>query len=152
MSEDADRRFDLYRLYLATAESVSDRRAAANTWMLSVNVALAGFYGYAAALPEAGRELSLLAIPLAGLIVALAWAGLLTSYRKLNAAKFAVLLALERDLPFSPFTDEQAAYRQARRRPLSRVEKAVPLAFAALHGALAAAHLFTAFADRAAAA
>ena len=36
--------FELYKLYLATAEKVSDRRAQANAWMLSVNSAVVGLY------------------------------------------------------------------------------------------------------------
>ncbi len=36
----------LFELYLATAEKVSDRRAQANAWMLSVNGAVVGLYGY----------------------------------------------------------------------------------------------------------
>ncbi len=38
--------FDLYKLYLETAEKVSDRRGAANQWLLSVNSAVVGLYGY----------------------------------------------------------------------------------------------------------
>src|SRR4051794_13439570 len=46
MSTDADVRLELYTLFLATAEKVSDRRLQANTWMLSVNSAVVGLYGY----------------------------------------------------------------------------------------------------------
>jgi hypothetical protein len=46
MSNDHEAWFELYKLYLATAEKVSDRRAQANAWMLSVNSAIVGLYGY----------------------------------------------------------------------------------------------------------
>jgi hypothetical protein len=90
-----DTNLELYKLYLETAETVSERRATANTWMLSVNSAIVALYGY---LSEAGASVGdfeksvwLWAIPVTGILVCLAWAALLSSYSKLNAAKFTVL-------------------------------------------------------------
>jgi hypothetical protein len=91
----ADLNLELYKLYLETAEKVSERRADANTWMLSVNSAIVALYGY---LSEAGASVGdfeksvwLWAIPVAGILVCLAWATLLSSYSALNRAKFTVL-------------------------------------------------------------
>jgi hypothetical protein len=41
-----DPKLAIFELYLATAEKVSDRRAQANAWMLSVNSAIVALYGY----------------------------------------------------------------------------------------------------------
>lgn len=131
---------DIYRLYLATAERVSDRRAAANTWLLSVNAAIVGFHGFLVqAAPGSPRWP--LAIAFAGLIVCLAWAGLIASYRKLNAAKFTVLQEMEARLGLAPFTREEAVYRALGRQPLTRLELAMPTAFALLFAALIGATL-----------
>ncbi len=142
------RAFELYRLYLATAEKVSDRRAAANAWLLSVNSAIAALYGllYDADIPAAFGDAApwMMAIPVAGVLVCLAWAALLASFAELNKAKFAVLHEMEADLPFAPFTREQAVYRKLVRKPFATIEKRVPLAFMALHAALLAALLLTA--------
>ena len=46
MSGTEDPKRKLFELYLATAEKVSDRRAQANAWMLSVNGAVVGLYGH----------------------------------------------------------------------------------------------------------
>jgi hypothetical protein len=46
MTGDKDPKLALFELYLATAEKVGDRRAQANSWMLSVNSAIVGLYGY----------------------------------------------------------------------------------------------------------
>jgi hypothetical protein len=93
----------LFELYLATAEKVSDRRAAANAWMPSVNSAIVALYGYLAAdklsVPVPQKGVWLWAIPAAGAIVSFAWAILLTSYRQLNRAKFGVRQEMEKDLP-----------------------------------------------------
>ena len=60
------------------------------------------------------KSVWLWAIPAAGAIVCLAWVALLTSYRKLNRAKFTVLTEIEADLPVALFTREREAYRRSR--------------------------------------
>src|SRR5277367_1529003 len=103
LADEIDPKLKVFELYLATAEKVSDRRAAANAWMLSVNSAIVALYGYLAAdklsVPLPQKGVWLWAIPAAGAIVSFAWAILLTSYRQLNRAKFGVLQEMEKDLP-----------------------------------------------------
>jgi hypothetical protein len=146
LADEIDPKLKVFELYLATAEKVSDRRAAANAWMLSVNSAIVALYGYLGAhklsVPVPQKGVWLWAIPAAGAIVAVAWAVLLTSYRQLNRAKFAVLQEMEKDLPAQPFTKERAHYKRNRRRPLSKIETAIPLCFLVLYvGIIAAAAL-----------
>jgi hypothetical protein len=134
---DKDPKLAMFELYLATAEKVGDRRAQANSWMLSVNSAIVALYGYLQAdklaVEAAQKAVWLWAIPAAGAIVCLAWTALLTSYRKLNRAKFAVLAELEADLPISPFTREREIYRRDRRRSLSYIEQSIPGCFFVLY-------------------
>lgn len=148
MADARDPKVALLELYLATAEKVSDRRAQANAWMLSVNSAIVALYGYLQtdkAVVSAGQKaIWLWAIPLAGAIVCAAWAVLLASYRKLNRAKFAVLQELEVDLPLQPFKRERELYKGDRRRSLSSIEAAIPGCFALLYAAM----LIAAFAAR----
>jgi hypothetical protein len=143
MPDAKDPKLALFELYLATAEKVSDRRAQANTWMLSVNSAIVALYGYLQAdklaVPNAQKTVWLWAIPVAGAIVSVAWVVLLTSYRKLNYAKFAVLQEIEADLPFQPFRREREVYTAVRRRALSYVETAIPVCFVLLYLAILAA-------------
>lgn len=145
MDEDKARQNALYDLFLATAEKVSDRRAQANTYLLSVNSAIVGLYGYLqegkASVAAGGKPVWLWAIPAAGIVVCLAWATLLASYRHLNRAKFAVLMEMEADLPLKPFTRERQIYKAARRIPLSWIESAVPWGFVLLYAAMIAAAL-----------
>ena len=78
MADAPDPKLALYELYLGTAEKVSDRRAQANSWMLSVNSAIVALYGYLQgdhpAVDGAGKAVWLWAIPAAGAIVCVAWA------------------------------------------------------------------------------
>ena len=82
MSTEAEVRLDLYKLYLATAETVSDRRLHANAWMLSVNSALVApstaISGEARVSAEANEVMIWRwAIPAAGILACLGWAALL---------------------------------------------------------------------------
>jgi hypothetical protein len=142
-----DQKLALFELYLATAEKVSDRRSQANSWMLSVNSAIVGLYGYLQAdkmaVGTAQKAVWLWAIPAAGAIVCLAWAALLTSYRKLNRAKFAVLTEIEADLPVALFAHEREAYRRDRRRSLSNIERLIPGCFALLYAVILIAAVVT---------
>ena len=90
---------------------------------------------------EPGRRLWLWMIPIAGVLVCAAWASLLASYRRLNAAKFEVLQELEKDLAFPVFTREQAIYKSKGRVALSKVERWIPWSFAVLYASLALATL-----------
>jgi hypothetical protein len=83
MTDAKDSKIALFELYLATAEKVSDRRAQANAWMLSVNSAIVALYGYLQAdkmaIGAVQKVVWLWAIPAADAIVRLAWAALLTT-------------------------------------------------------------------------
>jgi hypothetical protein len=130
MADGKDSKLAMFELFLATAEKVSDRRAQANSWMLSVNSAIVALYGYiqsdkmAVGVPP--KAVWLWAIPAGGAIVCLAWAALLASYRKLNSAKYTVLAELEADLPASPFTRERQIYKEDGRRSFSQIEILIP--------------------------
>jgi hypothetical protein len=71
-----DPKLALFELYLATAEKVSDRRAQANAWMLSVNSAIVALYGYLEAdkmaVGAAQKAVWLWAIPAAGVLACVA--------------------------------------------------------------------------------
>jgi hypothetical protein len=137
MSDGKDSKMAMFEVYLATAEKVSDRRAQANSWMLSVNSAIVALYGYLQsdklAVSAAQKMIWPWAIPAAGAIVCLAWWALLKSFRELNRAKFAVLAELEADLPASPITREREIYKEHGRRSLSQVEGLIPGCFGLLY-------------------
>ena len=129
--------YELYKLFQASAEKVSDRRSQANTWMLSVNSALVAFYAFLEKGKEiisaSDRQIWLIAIPLAGFIICMAWASLLVSYRKLNHAKFSVLMEMEKELPYPLYTREGEFLQKNKRWNLSNIEILIPWAFSMLY-------------------
>ena len=125
----------LFCAYLAIAEKVAERRAAANGWMLGISTALTALYGTLAKEPAVASAAPLWrwGVPLAGLLVCFAWWSLIRSYGQLSRAKFLTLQEMEKRLPFQPFAHEQAIYKAEKRRRFTQIERVIPAGFALLH-------------------
>lgn len=127
-----------YKLYVEMADRVSARRGVTNTFFLTLNTAAVSAIGilWSSHLRESGWILVFL---FAGLLIqCLAWFWLLRSYRQLNAAKYAVVGAMEERLPASPYwAAEWAALGEgrdpARYWPLTHLEQWIPALFAAVY-------------------
>lgn len=149
----------LYTLTVEMADRLSARRAGANNFFLAVQSALTTVLAAFAVRssptspPDSDRFLLTLAL-LGGLVLAIAWWLLLTSYRRLSRAKFAVINEIEAQyFKVRPYTDEWTQLRKTRpttRNPLSHfasvrdryaelgvVEQLVPLAFGVIYGLIA---------------
>ncbi len=132
---------ELYKLAVEMADRLSARRALANTFFLTVNTGLVALLG--------GNTLRWY-VAAAGVVFSMAWWSLLESYRRLSAAKFAVITDMETRLPVRVFGDEWAQL-QLMRSPralwplralwawmtgyhdLGVAERMVPLAFAVIY-------------------
>jgi hypothetical protein len=134
-----------YRSFVASADAVTARRAAASQFYLSVNTAVLSLAGFTATRVDLAEWTLVTAA--AGALVATVWALTLTSYGRLNAAKFQVIHEFEKHLPAAPYTVEWHHANVAARggyRPVSSLERAIPVLFAALYvalGVLGAAHV-----------
>jgi hypothetical protein len=129
--------FEQYKLYVSSAERTSDRRAAANNYLLTVNASLVTLYGLVAA--DRGNGYWMILVPAAGIIVSVAWFFIVASYRNLNSVKFAVIHELERHMPAAIYQYEWYMAGNGRMktyRPLSHIEGWIPIVFAALHAAI----------------
>lgn len=126
--------FDQYKLLVQSAERISERRSAANTFLLAVNTALAAVHAFASAAQPGGKWGT--AVPIVGLFLSITWWFLLASYRNVNRAKWDVVTELEDHLPARPYAEE---WRQMSPQHvhLSKVEQWVPAAFGLLYLTLA---------------
>jgi hypothetical protein len=127
-----------YKMYVEMADRVSARRAAANTFFLTLNTSVfTAFAVFWSAKPHIASWA--LVFPLIALIgECAAWYYLVRSYRQLNAAKFEVVGALEERLPASPYwRAEWTALGEGKDRskywPLSHLEQWVPILFAVVY-------------------
>lgn len=124
-----------YKLYVEMADRISNRRATANSYFLSVNSAILAFVGYLT-IKESPDYLWLLGV--AGATLSVFWHSLIKSYKNLNTAKFLVIHQIEKRLPISPYDAEWEAMGKGKNpklyRPISHIELGVPFVFLALHG------------------
>ena len=139
-SNEADRQNHLleqYKLYLASAENISDRRQTANSFFVTVNTALVTLLGYLNADPEESTNLHWL-VSISGIVISYMWYRLIRSYKDLNSAKFKVIHLIERKLPLNLFAAEWDAVGRGENSnlylPFTHIEVYIPWVFAALHG------------------
>lgn len=130
--------FEQYKLYVESAEKISERRVAANNYLLTVNAFLVTLYGLVAA--SRFNTFWIILVPVAGFLVALTWHRIITSYRDLNTVKFKVIHELERQMPAALYDYEWHMAGKGRGKayhPLSHLERWVPIIFMVLYALLA---------------
>lgn len=130
--------FEQYKLYVESAEKISERRLSANNYLLTVNAFLVTLYGLLAASPNKGGWAIL--VPVAGVLVSLTWHQIITSYRDLNTVKFKIIHELEREMPAALYAYEWHKAEEGRGKayhPLTHLERWVPVVFMALYVLLA---------------
>jgi len=144
-----DATLDLYKLAVEMADRVSARRGSANTFFLATETALVTLVGLAAPRLQDAPLWASIVVAVAGVLLSASWWLQLRSYRDLNAAKFAVIVRIEREaLPVAIFGDEWEELRhrsklgwRSRYAEMGGVERVVPVAFALVYLLLLAARL-----------
>jgi hypothetical protein len=130
--------FDQYKGFVDSADKISARRATANSFMLSLNTTLASLAGFSASVKERPSWTVLTAV--AGALLSVVWWQTIATYSALNAAKFTVILELEKELPAGPYGREWSI--KTERTTLTGVERKVPIAFFVLYAGLIALVVF----------
>lgn len=126
--------FGQYKLYVQTAENVSEKRQTANTYFLSLNSFLLVLSGY---LTTTDFKLWNAIMVIAGIVICFLWIFNLQSYRSLNTSKYKVICNMEKKLPVKLFDDEWKFLGRGeevkRYLKLSVVEQGVPIIFIFLY-------------------
>ena len=126
--------FEQYKLYIQSAEKISDRRQNANNYFITINTALISFLGLSfqiKLLENLGWIKSLLAI--LGIIICIIFWFLLRSYRQLNSGKFKVIHEIEKNLPLALYDYEWKILGEGKNKklyyPFSHIELLIPWVF-----------------------
>lgn len=131
---------ELYKIMIQTSENLVQRRQAMNSFFIT---AIGGLLTIAGALEKFGKSnseltsfLVMVSFGLAGMFLCNSWRNLIDNYGKLNAAKFRVILRLEKSLPAQIFAAEWTALGKGKRPKkylsFTSTENLVPLWFATL--------------------
>ncbi|MGH7581637.1 MAG: RipA family octameric membrane protein [Gemmatimonadales bacterium] len=130
--------FDQYKLYVQSAEQISERRVAANNYLLTVNAFLVTLYSFLAA--SRYKSWWTVLVPVAGILISWTWHSIITSYRDLNTVKFAVIHELEAQMPAAVYAYEWSKAEEGHGKayhPLSHLERWIPIIFTVLYAVLA---------------
>ena len=137
-----------YKLYVEMADRISQRRNLANVFFLSLHTLSLSAIGFMFEKISLVNPKWVISFPLAGVILlCIIWLWLLTSYRKLNTAKYKVIGHLEKKLPSSPYWsaewNELGEGKDIKKYlPLTALEIFVPIIFAIIYLMLAVYILF----------
>jgi hypothetical protein len=134
-----DHLLEQYKLFVDSSLRVSEKRISTGNYLLTVSSSLMTVFGIATTLQVGGRWLSI--IPIAGLLVSLTWFSLIRAYKDLNTAKFKVIHELEDYLPVALFRYEWHSCDLGKGKtykPITHLERWIPLIFAAVYLALTA--------------
>jgi len=132
--EDKEIFFEQYKLFVKTAEKVSDRRQSSNKYFLTLNSFLLGLTGY---LSSIAVQLWHIVIVFTAILICLLWLLILKSFRGLNSGKFKIIHKLEEKLPTKLFKDEWDYLKHGKNSAvylkLSVIEQGVPIVFMLLY-------------------
>jgi hypothetical protein len=136
-----DHLLEQYKLYVEMADRVSARRALANTFFLTANTALLSFLTVYTSSESPAHSLlatAILTIVTCGLVIFSAtWWRIIKTYDQLNAGKFLIIHELEKKLPAALYDEEWEVLGRGsdtkKYRPLTQIERIVPLAFVILY-------------------
>jgi hypothetical protein len=139
-----DHLLEQYKLYVESAQRISERRLHSGNFFLAINSSLVAVFGIA--LSSFGKHRWNVAIPLTGMLVSFVWLRVVKSYKDLNTAKFKVIHELESHLPVALFKYEWHVCGWGsdpkKYRPLTHSEQWVPVAFMVFYWVLALYALF----------
>ncbi|EAK0440217.1 hypothetical protein YZ15_04165 [Campylobacter lari] len=112
-----------YKIAINMADKISDRRATANNFFLTLNSAILAFNGVK-------TENIILLI---GILICIVWFFLIQDYRKLNKVKFKIINSIEHSLSANIMSYEWKILKQDKYRTLTLKEMYIPLIFGLIY-------------------
>ncbi len=142
--------FKQYKLYLQSAEKISDRRQQANNYFITINAALITFLGLSFRFNGLESLVCVyLLFCLLGGVICFIFGHLIRSYKQLNTGKFQVIHEIERHLPLAMYEREWQLLGEGKDKktyfPFSDVEIWVPRVFGVLYVILFIVFIFSAY-------
>ena len=115
-----------WKTALEMSNSLSDRRAAANNFFITINSALVAFLSI-------GSTHAVVA-DILGIVLCIVWILTIQNYKTLNAIKFEIINTLEAELPASVFKYEWHLARIRKYKLLTLLETFIPYIFICTYG------------------
>lgn len=138
----AEHLLEQYKLYVASVETISERRQKANEFFLGLNSALIAALGFTSTRLSPGDLTSILLLAsVAGITMCYLWYRMLRSYRGLNTGKFRLIHDIEKALPLALYDSEWTILGRGKNKkvywPFTHLEIVVPWVFIGIYLLLA---------------
>jgi len=125
--------FEQYKLYVELTDRIGQRRATANSFFITVNVALLTVLSWF----QKDFGLFIWVVAAVGILFSIFWYFTIKSYRQLSSGRFKVINQIEKQLPVNLFSYEWAILEHGKNRnvywPLSKIEMTCPIIFLFLY-------------------
>lgn len=130
-----------YKIIVQSSEDLVRRRLAVNTFFVTVNSIVLASPGLIRESEQNNKfSVGLVVLGIVGILICIAWNGLVKSYRQLNRGKFVVIHALENKLPAAVFRAEWIALGQGKYKsiykPFTATESSLSKIFSLLYAAM----------------
>jgi hypothetical protein len=135
-----DHYFGQYKLYVQSAEKISDRRQIANSYFIAINSALISLIGLTSEIQSGNIFLFKTLLSFLGIIICFVFWHLIRAYRQLNTGKFEVIHKIEESLPIKLYLYEWQVLGKGEDNdkyyPFSHIEMIIPWVFGFIYIAL----------------
>ena len=129
--------FEQYRLYIESAEKVSDRRQNANNYFLAINTAIFSFLGLIYEIKLKDIPFICILLSVVGILICVIFYFLINSYKQLNSGKFQVIHEIEQELPLALYQQEWKILGEGKNKklywPFSHIEIKIPFIFGLIY-------------------
>lgn len=127
-----------YKIYINSAEKISDRRQKTNEFFLTLNSALVALLGFIVTkMSENKLDFLFILSSLAGTTICYLWYRMVLSYKGLNSGKFKVIHAIEKRLPLALYDTEWEVLERGKTKsvywPFTHIELWVPWIFVSIY-------------------
>ena len=111
-NNDRNELFQQYKMFVDSAEKISERRNQLNTFFIALHSLLVSV------LSLFNSEIFAYIIPICvfGCVLAFLWWYMLCNYRALNKAKFTIIQEIEKKLPLNLYSSEWSLYKTRKHR------------------------------------
>lgn len=138
-----DKMFEQYRLFVEMIDNLTERRASANNFFLSINTGIFASLGILLQLGIISISTNnywAIALSIAGILFSYSWYRTVNSHKQLSVMKWKIVWAIEEKLPLLLHKTEWKLLGDGKDKkkyqPLTTIERTIPFLFVAMYGIL----------------
>lgn len=122
---DIKEKLEIYKICVDMADKTSERRLKNNTFIITINTGLISLNSYLS-LSQEIQPIWHFILSVSCIIINIYWIFLISTYRKINEAKYQIINNFENEFELRPFTNEYDLLNSKDYYHLSTIERFIP--------------------------